>query len=340
MALAATAAVAIVGCGSKGGPSLASINGETISMDDYYKTMEQMGNISVQTDQGPRTVPVAESLGFQALRSVVYNRILLQLAKDEGVYPSEEDIKKELEYRKKVDKSFGERLKQSGLTMDIVKRQIMLDLAQEKIITKGINVTIPDVDQYIKDNPKQFMEPATVDASWIFVTSDDKKQQVDQALGRGQGFSSVALQYSEAPQAKDLGGRFPIRALASITPPFDKPLKETREGTMSDWVKVDVGWAKFYVERRTAEKPMVIDDLLKVRVQRQLALQRGSLAVDLDRRVTDKILESEKTIKIEKSDLKEPWKRLIEELRKQRSTPMTGNTTPSTGTTTPAPSNN
>ncbi|MBX3120099.1 MAG: peptidyl-prolyl cis-trans isomerase [Fimbriimonadaceae bacterium] len=333
IALAAGAALAIVGCGSKGAAPLATINGEDVFTEEYYKTLERLPTVRVQTAQGAQDVQVSESLAFQALKQTVYNKVLLQLAKDEGVYPTSKDILDELEFQKEVDKSFGDRLKQSGLTIDMVKEQILIQLAQEKLVTKGINVTIQDAEKFINDNPKQFMQPATINASWIFVNSDAKKAQADQALSTGQAFSTVAMQYSEAPQAKELGGRFPVERLDTVGPPFDKVLKETKEGTMSEWVKAENSWAKFYIERRTEERPLVVDDLLKRRVRRQLALQRGALAVDLERRVTDKIVASK--ITIERTDLQEPWKRLVDEVKKQRATVGTTGPTPGSEAGTP-----
>ncbi len=331
IALAAVAASAIIGCGSKGGPELAVVNGESISMDEYYKNMERMPTVRVQTAQGPQVVQVAEPLGFQALQQTIYNKVLLQLAKDEGVYPSEKDILAELEFQKQVDKSLGEKLKQSGITIATVKEQLLVQLAQEKIITKGITITMPEVDQYIKDNPAQFTEPAKVNASWVYVTSEEKKKAVDEALAAGGAFGTVAMQFSEAPQAKEFAGRFPVEQLDAVPAPFDKIVKATSEGTQSAWTKVDNAWVKFFVERKTASKPMVIDDLLKKRVQRKMAMDRGTVAVDLDKRITDRILKSK--ITVQKTELQESWKRLVEEVKKRQATVSSGNAPTSGGST-------
>lgn len=317
------------GCGggstAAGGSELAVVNGDHISMDELYKHLETKQKVKVLTNNGPAEANVAESLTFQGLQDLIVNQIIIQIAKDEGVYPTEQEVLKELDYQKKLNPNFLPQLTQSGMTVDRIKQQLTLELAKEKILTKGVTVTPQEAEDFIKANPKQFTEPATADLLWVFVKSDAAKAKVDQAILAGQTFSMVATQNSEFPGARSSQGRFPQRRVDQMPVELQKLVNATVEGRPTGtWLKLSDGFAKFYVEKKTAEKPIVWTPEKKEGVRRSIAKQRGALAIDLSRRVQEKLAKSK--IDVKAKQMSEMWKKAFDRFKEEQKVDVPGTT--------------
>lgn len=307
------------GCGSSsaGGSSVvAVVNGETITKDDFHKYLEAKPTVRVQTGSGVAEARVAESLAFQALQDMIARQVTLQLAADEKVYPTDADVSKELDFQKKLNPNFLPQLTRSGLTIDRIKQSLLLSLARERLITKGVTVTMKEAEDYIAANPKAFMEPATADMLWVFVRNDAAKGKVDSALSAGQTFSIVASQYSEFPGAKEQGGRFPTRQVSALPVDLQKMVATTPEGRATAWIDMQDGSARFFIEKKAAEKPLEMTPERKELVRRQLAQQRGNQAIDIGKRVLDKLTTSK--VEVKERSLVEAWNTAFERFKREQ----------------------
>jgi len=290
LGLCATA-LAVAGCGSKN-DGLANVGGEEISLQEFREYLEIMPNARVSVQGQVARLPVMDTLGFQAMQDLVGYKILMQLAADEGVLPTPADVAKELTFRTQLDPAFVNNLTSTGLTLAQVRDSLKIDLARERLLTKGITVTKEDAEQYIKDNPRQFVEPATAQSYVIVVSSEAARDQVDRDLAGGEPFKQVAMRSSELDNAKATEGRFQYTVLSQYPSDIRPIIERTPELKQTEWIKFDRGFAKFYVESKTPEKPVSMDDNRKEQLRRQLALQYGQAASDLDRRLVDKLKES------------------------------------------------
>lgn len=304
------------GGGNDSGPVLATVNGETITMDDFHKYMQGKPTVRVQTANGPAEARVAESLAFQSLQDMIARQVTMQMAKDEGVYPTEAEVTKELEYQKKLTPGFLQNLTQAGLTLDRIKQSLTLNLCREKLITKGVNVTMMEAEEFIKANPKQFTDPPKASLLWAFARSEERKNQIVAALSAGQTFSVVAGQYSEVPGARQQNGRFPQENINAFPADMQKLVNATPEGRATEWLDMADGKAIFFVEKKTAAKPIEMTPEKKEAVRRQLAQQRGAQATDLSKRVLDKLLKS--TVDVKERTLVEAWKRAFERFKEEQ----------------------
>jgi len=307
------------------------VNGESISIDEFHKYLEGKDTVRVRTNDGQvAEARVADSLAFQALQDMIGRQVIMQLAKDEGVYPSDADISKELDFQQKLTPGFLANLNRAGITMDRVKQNLKLTLAREKLITKGVTVTMAEAEDFIKQNPKQFTEPAKVSMLWVFVKTADKKAKVEAAINSGQTFSLVASQLSDFPMARQQNGRFigpdgnPERSIDSLDPKLRDMVNKTAEGQMTGWLQLSDGSAKFFVEKKIPAKPLDMNNYRKEAVRRQLALQRGSQAIDLSKRVLDKLLVSK--IDVKERALVEPWKAAFEKYKQEQKVDVPGGT--------------
>lgn len=318
----ALAVVASIGCGNKEGGSgstLATVQGEAITMDEFHKYMEVMPNAQVTVQGQTVSLPVSDTLAFQAMRDLIAQRLVSQMAKDEGVWPSEAEITKEIEFQLKLNPEFLKALNARGLDMKLIRTSIAQDLAQERLITKGITVTKEDVDEFIKNNPKQFVEPAQADITVIAVKDDAGKAQVDQALKAGTTFADVAIRYSQAPNAAQGNTKFPPSqglqntAIDQLPTGPEVNLKEliqkTPELQATPWVKFQGGNAKFFINKKIPERAVAMDDYQKERLRRTMAYQRGQQGSDFQKRIADAM--KAKNIQVQYTPLKDPFKNVI-----------------------------
>lgn len=327
--LALLAALAATGC-NRGATNVAVVNGEPITEEEFYSYLKVKPEVQITLPNGETAnARVAQSLGFQALQDLVRQRVIVQLAKDMKVEPTEKQVTDEVEFQRKRDGNFVKNLMEQGLTLDQIKESLKVDLAREALLTRGITITTDEVEKYIKDNPRQFEEPELVDALWIFVRDERGRRDVDRALVGGDGFNTVAIRFSQAPGVKEQGGRFPQRVVEAIpSREVQQILRQTPEGKETDWIRLQDGWAKFKVEDKTAAKKMEITDVDRQWIKRQLAVRQGILANDLDKRLVRKLSDSK--IDISVREYKGPWETLIEQMEK--STEAEKSTTPQSPT--------
>lgn len=329
----------LAGCNNNS--SVANVAGDTVTRDEFMEQLQTKRTVRVNVNGRVAEVPVADTLAFQAMQELVTRKIIMQLAKDEGVAPTEKEVDDEIAFRTKLDGTFIKNLQAIGFTLQGIRQNIMSELAQEKIITKGITVTEADVDQYMKDNPKQFIEPAKANLTFIFAKSEEKKAAAQKALDSGMLFKMAARQFSEAPNAAENEGRFAIQGatnatgdtdLSKLSPEIRGPIESTETGKATDWIKAGTSYVKFFVNSKTSAKPIEMTKEKKELLRRRLAIQRGSAASDLTRRVADKL----KAAKIEVSDpsLKDMWAKFEERLKESaKDTKLPATTTGGSGET-------
>jgi hypothetical protein len=268
------------------------------------------------------------------MQDLVSRTALFQMAKDEGVSPSTKDIEDEIAFQKKLDPNFLTIYQRRGLNMGQIREEVRFSLVQERLITKGITVTMDEVDEWLKNNPEATVVPESADLSWILAKTPEQKAQVDLALKNGGKFSEVAVKLSQAPNAAIVNGRYlpergsiPINKL-SEKPPLRQAVMNAAVGSDTAWIQFNEGWAKFHVDAKNPPKKMDVTPERKINIQRNIALQRGNKASDLRKRLVERIKNSD--IVVRRDSLKESWKNFADMLRKQADQ--------TTGGTAPAPS--
>jgi len=341
------------GSGAGGGSVVAVVNGTPITQDEYLRYMMLKPSVQIRTGRGAQDAPLAQPLGFQALNDLVKQKLLVQMAKQQGVYPTDTDVQNEIKFQVDGDPNFVKNLTAQGLDTDMIKQALAVEMSQRNLITKGITVTDADIEDYQKKNPKQFIEPTAYDIDWILVKKPEGKKQVDDELRRGQDFAQTAMRFSESQNAKEMKGTFPFNHLYGTGSRTDIPYKEISEPISktpalktTDWISApdNSGFAKFYVASITPEKKIVLNDHQKEVLRRLIKQQRGAKAQELG----TQILEQQRTSKVDVklAGLQEMWDNYIKQLSAASAAPSlektvntaTGGTTAGAGTAgTPAP---
>jgi hypothetical protein len=294
------AAFAVAGC-HRGSDNVAMVGSEPITKVDYYAHLMTKTRFLGQPAQGQNgAVDVVPNPGYQALQDMIVNDLWLQVAKDQNVVPTTDDLNKELSFRLDLNPHLLDQGMQIGLSKQEIMDELKIDLCKLKLQTKGITVTPDDVDTYIKAHPNNFMTPAKIDSQVIIVRSKSVCDEVDAKIKAGVPFQTVAATYTVDPEGKQKQAnyRFPITDASKMPPALMKVFNDTPEYKDTPWQTVGQGanltYAKFYILRKEKATPMKVTDTIKEEVKRALANQKGQKAgINIDKLLVDKI-EAEK----------------------------------------------
>jgi parvulin-like peptidyl-prolyl isomerase len=304
-------ALALAGCGDRA--SVATVNGVAISRDDLFQHLSSKPKVQVSVNGQRVDLPVTDTLAFQAIRDLVSQRILVQMAREEKVEPTQADIDKEISFRDSVEPGFVTLMKQRGLSMDSIRHLLEIDICQFRLQTSGVKVADAEVDSYIKANPKQFVQPEQVDLAWIVVSSEEKRSKAQKALESGMDFKSAAREYSEAAGASTNGGQYQIHETNALAPALREKVSTLQPGQTTDWLKDQTGLMKFQLISRTPEKPIAITTAKREMVRRQMMMQRGSQARDLTKQLADRLKQA--NVKMADDNQQALWSSYLERLK-------------------------
>lgn len=221
----------LAGCHRPPGPNVvATVNGKPIYRADLDKMYQASLNGSQQKPSSPEEADIQR---LNVLKGMIENEIMMQEAAKLNLVASDEDVNAQLTQAKApyTEEEFDKNLKQEGLTLDDLKREIRTSLTAKKLqnrqIEAKINITDAEITDYYNAHKADFdlIEPH-YHVAWIFVTGanaqqaanlQDNKAQGDadarkkiealhNRLDSGQEFSAVAMQYSEDPNTSSSGG--------------------------------------------------------------------------------------------------------------------------------------
>jgi foldase protein PrsA len=238
------ALAAFAGCSSSassptGSASIATVNGQAISRDEFVAKLE--------------TTPQAKGVLNQMVQSV----LIEQYAKDNNITVDDSEVqKKEDEIRARYPAGqFEAILKQQNLTEDDVKKILRDQLVIQKAVDKDVHVSDADVKVYISKNHATLDKPAQVDARHILVADLPTAQLVESKLKAGAKFEDMAKQYSTDPSSKDKGGELGFFGRGQMVPPFEAAAFSQKVGVVGPPVKSPFGYHIIEVE---AKKPATV----------------------------------------------------------------------------------
>jgi peptidyl-prolyl cis-trans isomerase SurA len=232
--LAALTALAFAtGCKQQHGADVvASVNGHAISRTDLDRNFndQQRG----KQDQQPETEEQAKSDRLTILRTLIDGEIIEQRAAKMNLTATNEEVDAKLTEMKSryTEEQFAEVLKESGRTLEEVRRDIRRQMTLEKLLNKEINskinVTDAEVNAFFNAHKADFnliedkihlaqivvtSQPqqagaANLQGSKATTAADAQKKiaTLKAQLDSGADFGAVAANYSEDPQTAPSGG--------------------------------------------------------------------------------------------------------------------------------------
>lgn len=317
----ALVAFTLVGCNKEGKGEIAKVNGIAITNAELIEYLEAKPTVRVVIQGQTVDVPVQDTLGFQAMQDLVVRKLVQEMAKEEGVTPTKQQVDEEIKLRGEVNAGYVKNLQARGLSMNGIRAQVEVELAQQNLISKGITVTDQEVDEYIKANKDQFREPAKVEMYWILTTGANKTL-ADQQLATGAKFQDIATRVSLDPEAKNSGGVFGASRFPGGVPmnALDERIRKAVEtapiGKSTDWIQLPQAGqvAKFYVIRRTEARDIEITAARKILIKRGIQVSRGQETKDIKQTLQTRLKDAK--ITVSDSSLKGLWDTFEKNLKK------------------------
>jgi foldase protein PrsA len=326
------AAFAAIGCqgggGAGGGGDVATVNGDRITKAQFTQYLMVKPTVQVAPNSpGVNQAVVVNSLGLQALQDLVRQQLLMQMARDENLFPNEAEIQQELTFRTKQDPAFVRNLTGRGLSLDMIRRDLSIQLAQYRLLTRGITISDAEVDEYIKANPNRWTTPELAELRWIVVSNANRRQEAERKLQAGEAFTTVAGQYSEIQGARENQGKMvipnnpfregvPLTALDNIQPGLTAKVRSTAEGRQTAWIQSGNQFAKFLIEKKSPASKREVKPEDREEIKRQLATNKGAEGIDMDERIRQRLIDAK--IEVSENTLKEPWKQYMERVKAEK----------------------
>jgi len=303
-----------VGCNRQPAADVvATVNGKPIAkaeLEKYYKG--QLGD-SQQTPSQEQ----ADSMRLNVLRSLIDEEIFQQRAAKMNLTTTNDEVDaKVAEMKAPVsEEQFNQHLKDSGLTLDDLKRDVRRSLTQEKLLNKEINshitVSDGDVSSYYNQHKAEFnLIETQYHLAQIIVTSQPAPQQqisnlqaskagndaeakkkiqaLKNRLDSGEDFGTLAMNFSESAQTAPNGGDMGFfsesqlrsdadlfNALSKLTPGHVTDIIPVPEGPGSKRI---IGYAIFkLVSREPAGQRNLNDPAVQQAIRQQLKDGRSQL---------------------------------------------------------------
>lgn len=249
---------------------VATVNGESIKASEYYHRLEWFR-------PDPKSAFAGLPVGFQVLRQMISERIILQMAKTKSVAPTAPEIDARVAEMSVENPNLKTDLVESGTTMADLRNQVLNQEAQFKLVTAGVTITDQEVESFYRQNPVDFEVPRQYKLRVIAVNDDATQKAVEDALKGGKAFEAVARDLSMDLGTKEQGGEYGTVSEANLADATRIAIAGTAAGKTTDWVRSPNSQTrvKFFVESVIPTHTLPLDAGMRIRIRRRLMLQRG-----------------------------------------------------------------
>ncbi len=333
------AALMLPACRS-GEQPVAKINDNQIPREEYYRRLEL---VSVPVQIGPNQLTTVPA-GYAVLLTMIREQVLLQMAREKGVMPTDKQVEERVEREFKNNPQTKQAItEQKIMTLDEYRQQVRVALAYFNLITRGVTVTEQEVKQFYEQNKRAFYRPASVRVRAVQVGNPIIRKQIDDDLKRGFSFQSIVQKYSQNPAINTQAGETEIpiegeirarnQAEEALIRQIRRTLQNARVGQVTDWIELGNNTAvRYEIITHLPGRQLPFEEV-KDTIREQLLLQKGAqknrdIDVEIARAVTKakvEILNPRWKERYEK-DLEQARKSLEEQAKQTSQTNPAGST--------------
>jgi len=317
--LASLAVMTLSACGGKQDNVVAKVGDTSIDKDMYLRRLELMPTPVQIAGNQATTAPA----GYTTLVQMIREQVLLDMAKEEGVLPTDQQVEERVQREMKNNPQIKQAITEQRLTLEDYRQRVRVALAEFNLRTKGVTVTEQEVKKIYDENKQAFYRPATARVRAIIVQSPEVRKQIDDDLKRGFNFQSIVNKYSQNPVAGvqsgesefALEGQVPNTPDGQILARVRTILKNAKPLQVTDWIPVGNGvFARFEVLAKSEGRQLPFEEV-KDNIREQLMLQKGmqtnrDLNLELAKRMVNTPVE------IKSEAWKKQYAKDIEELKK------------------------
>lgn len=218
------------------------------------------------------------------LDTLITEMLLLQVARDKGVNPTEAEIDFEIGYRSRLSPKMMDSWTQSGRTVAEFRSMLRVEIAQFKLQTLGQTYTDKDIsDLYEISKDSDYTIPMKLKLKIITVKTQPETDLIDKELKAGKSFEALATLYSTDENSRVSGGFFGEIQPELLSPDARKEVVSLKKGEVSKWVKAEGIFAKFLVQDIIPKVVRPYDGDVKEDLKRQFLLRRGRQKNDVSK---------------------------------------------------------
>lgn len=274
----AAALAASAGCSNSN--AAAKVNGDTISMEELDKQVEQLKKQYPDMFEGADGEGRLIDFKQRLMDNLVNQKLVEQAAEEKGISVTDEEIDKQIEQLKsgfKDDAQFESALKSANMTLDQLRQQIREQLLTQKLIeslAKDTKIDEAELKSYYDKNKEQFAQAAAKRASHILFKPEDKKtaEQVLSQVRDGSDFAALAKKYSVDTATAGNGGDLGWPSTPYV-PEFEAALAKLKKGQTSALVQTPYGWHIIRVTDTRSASQRTFDEV-KDQIEQILIQQR------------------------------------------------------------------
>ncbi|WP_297688829.1 peptidylprolyl isomerase [uncultured Anaerococcus sp.] len=218
-----------------GKDSIALVNGEKISKDDYKKEMQFYGAMLASR----------QNLKNSIVQMMVQDKLIADDMKKNKIEVAEKDVNDSFMNSVKQfggQEQFDKMLDDYNMDVEKFKETVKKDLMYQKHrewFNKEHPVTDDEIKKYYEDNKDQF---AKRDAAHILVADEKTAKEIKDKLNNGEDFAELAKEYSTDTANAAKGGELGTFSKGQMVKEFEDAVFALKEGEISEPVKTQFGY--------------------------------------------------------------------------------------------------
>jgi parvulin-like peptidyl-prolyl isomerase len=242
---------------------VAVVNDEVITQQDVDQLLSVLYAQYSQEYKGDELLQKMEQIKKDILNQIIEDKLVLSRAKELGIKVTESEVNEKLDYVRKgflSEEEFYNTLETQGITVGNLKErykdQIMMKKLVDNEVKTRISVLPSETSDYYEKHRNQFKEGDKYRVKNILVKAKDDvtfelaKVEIDNVydkLKEGVDFDSLAMQYSQGPNAEN-GGDMGYIEKGQMLEALDKAIFNLKPGEFSEPVKSEIGYHIFKLE--------------------------------------------------------------------------------------------
>ncbi len=252
--------------------TLVTVNGEAIKGDEYVSRMQVMPGVGRMVGDSF----ISAQPGFLTLQQLINERLMMQLAKEKKVYPTQKQIDDEKAYMERKYPDIKKAYEMLGVTEAEYTYAITVRLCEYNLTTMGVTVTDFEVENHYKTLlSSTYTVPTRYTLRIMIVDTEATKAKVDQEMAAGATFAQMATKYSVEISTKNNGGLLGDVAEGALSETLLNQVKAVKKGEMTPWFLTGSNWTKLLVEDVKQKQVIPLDANLKFEIKRKLMMNGG-----------------------------------------------------------------
>lgn len=255
---------------------VAIVNGDVITLSEI-KQETRAGEEKLRRQyEGPDLNRRLRQLEFRALTGLIERTLQIQLAKERGHEPTEDEVQaamQEFQLRGEKFDASDPQVKRD------VRQQLTLLRVLQREVQSAVMISEPELKQYYDAHLSRFTFPEEYRISQILIRprrgeglegAQQRAGKVYAMAKEGADFADLARTRSDGREAR-LGGSLGLVRQGELEPPLERTIAELKPGDVSKPIKTDDG---FHILRLDERKPPKYKPYEQVKREVQILLSQ------------------------------------------------------------------